>query len=127
MSSPMADAQAVRRLAGTLPGVKDRSTEASVALYLAGKLFAWSWPEPVGPRRARVPRLEVLVLRCAMEAKETILEADPDKFFTTAHYDGYPTVLLRLETVDEGELHSILLSAWRSAAPPALLEQLTPQ
>jgi hypothetical protein len=119
----MADAATVRRLAASLPEVKDRSKPESLAFYLGGKLFAWSWPEPAGPRRARVPRLDVLVLRCAMEAKETILEADPDKFFATAHYDGYPVVLLRLETVDEEELRSILLSAWRSAAPPALQGQ----
>ena len=122
----MADAAAVRRIAASLPEVTDRSTEASVVLRLAGKLFAWSWPEPAGPRRGRVPRLDVLVLPCAMEAKDTIVEADPDKFFTTAHYRAYPLVLLRLETVDEAELRSILLSAWRSAAPPALLEQLRP-
>ncbi len=122
----MTDAVAVRRIAATLPGVSDRSTEASVVLRLGGKLFAWSWPEPAGPRRGRVPRLDVLVLPCAPEAKETIVEADPDKFFVTSHYRAYPLVLLRLDTVDEAELASILLSAWRSVAPPALQEQLRP-
>jgi hypothetical protein len=122
----MADAQTVRELASALPGVKDRSKETSLAFYLGGKLFAWSWPEPAGPRRGRVPRLDVLVLPCAPEAKETILEADPDKFFTTTHYRAYPLVLLRLETVDDAELGSILLSAWRSVASPVLREQLRP-
>jgi hypothetical protein len=120
------DAGLVRRLAQTLPGVSDRSTEASVALYVSGKLFAWSWPERVHPKRPRVPRLDVLAVRCPIEAKQTILEADPDKFFTTAHYDGYPAVLLRLEAVDEAELGAILTSAWRCMAPPALVEQLRP-
>jgi hypothetical protein len=111
----MADASAVRRIASSLPGVKDRSKDTHVALYVGGKLFAWSWPEKhhKGPR---VHRLDVLVLRCAMEAKETILEADPDKFFTEPHYNGYPAVLLRLDQVDEPELEAILGSAWRSVA-----------
>ena len=41
----MATAVDVCRLAAALPGVSDRSTEAQVALYVSGKLFAWSWPE----------------------------------------------------------------------------------
>ena len=122
----MADALTARRLASALPGVTDRSTAASVALYVAGKLLAWSWPERVGPKRPRVPRLDVLVLRCPIEAKETILEADPDKFFSHSHYDGYAAVLLRLGAVDEAELRSILVSAWRFVAPPALSAQIPP-
>ena len=66
----------------------------------------------------------MLVAPCPIEAKETILEADPDKFFTHSHYDGYAVVLLRLEAVDETELRSILISAWRCVAPPALVERL---
>lgn len=120
----MADAAAARRIAASLPGVSDRSTEASVALYVAGRHFAWSWPQRMGAKRARVPRLDVLVLRCPIEAKETILEADPDRFFTDPHYDGYAAVLLRLDAVDEAELEPILISAWRCMAPPDLVEQL---
>ena len=120
----MADALTARRLAVALPGVTDRSTEASVVLHLAGKLFAWSWPERVRSKGPRVPRLDVLVLYCPVEAKETMIEADPDKFFTHAHYDGYPAVLLRLDAVDEAELRPILLSAWRLMASPALLARL---
>ena len=72
------------------------------------------------------PRLDVLALSCPMEAKETLLEADPDKFLTERHYDGYAVVLLRLEAVDEAELEAILLSAWRAVAPPALAAELKP-
>lgn len=122
----MTDAGLVRRLAQTLPGVSDRSTEASVVLYVSGKLFAWSWPERVKPKGPRIPRLDVLAVRCPVEAKQTILEADPDTFFTTAHYDGHPAVLLRLEAVDEAELGAILTSAWRCMASPAVVEQLRP-
>ena len=122
----MADAAAARRIAVSLPKVSDRSTEAFVVLRVAGKLFAWSWPEKAQPRGPRVPRLDVLAVLCPIEAKETILEAEPDKFFTTAHYNGYPTVLLLLDAVDEAELGAILASAWRCAAPKALAEQFRP-
>ncbi len=32
--------------------------------------------------------------------REALLLGDPDVFFTTPHYDGYPAVLVRLEAVD---------------------------
>ena len=32
------------------------------------------------------------------DEKELLLGADPEKFFTTPHYDGYPMVLVRLES-----------------------------
>ncbi len=120
----MTDAAAARRLALCLPGVTDRSNDASVALYVGGKLLAWSWPQRVKARQPRVARLDVLVLRCPLEAKEIMLEAEPDRFFTDPHYDGYPAILLRLEAVDEAELHAILTSAWLSTAPPKLLAQV---
>lgn len=122
----MTDAADVRRIAASLPGVSDQSTEASVVLRVRGKLFAWSWPQRVAPRRPRVPNLGVLVLLCPIEAKETMLEADPDKFFHDAHYTGYPAILLRLDAVDEAELEAILQSAWRCAAPPDLIGQVKP-
>ncbi len=119
----MTDAAAARRLALSLPGVTDRSKEASVAVYVADKLLAWSWPQRVKAKSPRVPRLDVLVLRCPLEAKEIMLEAEPDKFFTDPHYDDYPAILLRLDAVDEAELKAILTSAWLSAAPANLLAQ----
>ena len=49
--------------------------------------------------------------------KESLLTADPDKFRTTPHYDGYPTVLLHLPSLDRGELAELLTDAWRAKAP----------
>jgi hypothetical protein len=69
----------------------------------------------------------VLVLCCPIEAKETMIEADPDKFFNDARYNGYPAILLRLEAVNAAELRVTLISAWRFTAPPKLLAQLPDQ
>ncbi len=120
----MADALTARRIASTLPGVSDRSTDAKVVLYAGGTFFAWTPPVRGRSKGPRAPRLDVLVLRCPLEAKETILEADPHKFFADPHYDGHAAVLLRLDAVDEAELRPILISAWRCVAPPGLVDQL---
>ncbi len=45
----------------------------------------------------------------------------PGPSFTTDHYRGYPTVLVRLATVDPGDLRDVLEQAWRLHAPKRLL------
>jgi len=49
--------------------------------------------------------------------KEALLAADPEKFFTTPHYDGYPTVLVRLDAVEVDELEELITDSWRAKAP----------
>ena len=55
-----------------------------------------------------------LVLRVTdLGEREALLQGDPDVFFSTPHYDGYPYVLVRLEAVDPVELAELLEDAWR--------------
>lgn len=49
--------------------------------------------------------------------KEMLLASEPDKFHTTPHYDGYPTVLVDLAAVDEQELTELIADSWRVKAP----------
>ena len=88
-----------------------------------GKLrgFAWSWNERIEPKKPRVPNPEVLAVRVASLAeKEELLAADPEKFFTEPHYNGFPAVLVRLPAIDAGELAELITDAWRCQAPHAL-------
>ena len=48
---------------------------------------------------------------------KALLQGQPDVFFTTPHYDGRPSVLVRLEAVDPDELAELLEEAWRLRAP----------
>ena len=44
---------------------------------------------------------DALVLRVVdLGEREALLQGQPDAFFTTPHYDGHPSVLVRLEVVD---------------------------
>ena len=55
-----------------------------------------------------------LVVRVSdMGEREALLQGQPDVFFTTPHYDGYPYVLVRLEAIDPVELGELLDEAWR--------------
>ena len=57
------------------------------------------------------------------EEKQALIAADPDKFFTEPHYNGYPAVLVRLAAIDEDELTELLTDAWRCAAPRRLVAE----
>jgi hypothetical protein len=116
----MADAEAARRIAASLPEAEDNSTADSLAFSVHGKGFAWSWKERVDPKRPRRSRLDVLALRCPPEEKDAILASDPEKFFNEDHYRGFPAVLVRLEKVGEKELRALLTAAWRCQAPKSL-------
>jgi hypothetical protein len=48
------------------------------------------------------------------------MQADPSTFFTTDHYRGYPTVLIRLDCVTRGDLKDVLEVAWLRIAPKRL-------
>ena len=65
---------------------------------------------------------ETLVVRVVdLEDKEALLRSDPDVFFTTPHYDGYPYVLVRLARVPPGHLRELIEDAWRLSAPKRVL------
>lgn len=49
------------------------------------------------------------------------MAGDPETFFITDHYRGYPWILVRLERVEEADLRRMLEDAWRKSAPRRLL------
>lgn len=53
--------------------------------------------------------------------KEALLASEPDKFFTTPHYDGYPVILVNLPAIDVDELHELIVESWCLKAPKRVL------
>jgi hypothetical protein len=86
-----------------LPGVEVGTSFRTPALRVRGK----------GMCRLRT-NPNALVLRVSdLGEREALLQGQPDVFFSTPHYDGYPYVLVRLELVDRVELGELLEEAWR--------------
>jgi hypothetical protein len=106
-------------------GLRLPATEAAAGeLRVAGKMFAWIYPERVEEGRPRVPNPEVLVVWVPdLQTKDALVAAEPELFFTTQHYDGYRAVLVRLPMVDAARLTELLIEAWRSRAPKALVRE----
>jgi hypothetical protein len=66
---------------------------------------------------------DALVLRVVdLGEREALLQGQPDAFFSTPHYDGYPYVLVRLDKVDPTELAELIEEAWRIRAPKTLVK-----
>lgn len=102
----------VRELALALPATSEKPSYGTPGFRVGDRLFA------------RIREEGVLVLwRESEEEKEAMTEAEPEKFFTTPHYDGYPNILIRLEAVDCKELAELLEESWRLRAPSSLVEQ----
>ncbi len=115
----MADADDVRRLALALPGVVEIDSDG-FDFRVADKGFIWSYPER-SPGQRRVIRTDIAVLFVGDEAeKQALLLGEPELFFTTPGYDGWPLVLLRLAQVDVQRLTELVTDAWRMRAPDAL-------
>jgi hypothetical protein len=107
----MATEADVRALALSLPETEERPCYGTPGFRVRDRLFARIREEG-----------DVLVLRCADEGeKDFLLRADPERFFTTPHYDGHASVLVRLGAVDREELGELLTDAWRGRAPKRLV------
>ena len=119
----MADAGDVRRLALGLPQVEEIDCDG-FDFRVGGKGFVWSYPERT-PGQGRVLRTDIAVLYVGDEAeKQALLRGEPDLFFTTRGYDGWPLVMLRLAGVDLSRLTELVTDAWRMRAPPELTADL---
>ena len=124
----MATQADVRRIALALPGTVERKGRFAFEVSnKKGKLkgFVWVWMERIDPKKARVPQPRVVAVRTAnLFDKDFLIAADPEKFFTEPHYDGFPAVLVRLAAVTVRDLKPLLFEAWRSQASKDLLEKL---
>jgi hypothetical protein len=124
----MATLEDVRRIALALPDTaEDRGHGGTATWKVRGRLFLWERPlgkadlaahgevEQSGP---------VLGVRVVDEgAKHALVADEPEVFFTTPHFDGYPAVLVRLDALCEQVLEELAVEAWLDRAPKRLAKQ----
>jgi hypothetical protein len=60
-------------------------------------------------------------------AKEALLADDPDVFFTTPHFDGFPAILVRLDRITLEDLEEVIVEAWLVRAPKRLAREYVPR
>jgi len=106
----VADWDIVRELALALPEV-EASSSGRAAFSVRGKGFAWEARERDGGG---------LAVRVEREEKELILDSNPEVYFTSPHYTGFPAVQIRVEAIERDELRERLEDAWLIQAPKKL-------
>jgi hypothetical protein len=123
----VADWDDVRRIALGLPQTSERSSRGLCQWRVNDKLFVWERPLRVKELQALgdyAPDGPILGARVEhLGAKEALLASDPEVFFTTAHFDGYPAVLVRLDRITPQDLSELIVEAWLCRAPTRLAKQ----
>ena len=121
----MATRADVRRIAMALPDTVEGEDRFAFSVLNKGKAkgFVWVWMERLEAKKPRVPNKGVVAIRVPNQAeKEMLLASDSDKFFTEPHYNGFPAVLVRLKAIGTSELRELIVEAWRTLAPRALVK-----
>ena len=117
----MANWQDVRRIALALPGAKEETSREHAAWTVNEKFFVWERPlrkSDIAALGDKAPKGAILGVRTAhLEMKEVLLASDPQVFFTTPHFDGYPAVLVRLGKIGTKKLENVIVEAWLARAP----------
>jgi hypothetical protein len=110
-----------------LPDSSERDSRGCAQWRVHDKLFVWERPLRAGEAKAlgeAGPEGPILAARVEhLGAKEALLADDPGVYFTTAHFDGYPAILVRLERIEGAELRELIIEAWLCRAPKRVAQQ----
>ena len=114
----MATENDVRRIALALPETTEKPWFNTPGFRVKDKSFLRIRSEAEGG---------LVVFVADLGEKEALLQSDPEKFFTTPHYDGYPTVLVHLKKIRVKELRELIHESWRIKAPKTVLKKFGDQ
>lgn len=108
----MLDYDAAREIAMSLPGAFEQETYGGQPSWrIKPRMFAWIRLDP-----------EALVVWVYSEQeKQSLIKLEPDKYFTTPHYDGHAIVLIRLDAVNHQEATELITESWKLRAPRKLV------
>src|SRR5690242_17144639 len=113
----------VRSIALALPETAEESGR-TLGWRVRGKLVVWERPLRKADLEAlgdAAPAGPVLGARVADEGvKHALIADDPEVFFTTPHFDGYPAVLIRLDVITPEDLQEVIVESWLAQAPKRL-------
>ena len=112
----------VRDLALRMPFTREVSgSQGRPVFQVGGRSFVFfrnPRPDAVDADGTRMPDVVVLWVASEMD-KQSLVEDEGSPFFTTPHFDGHPSVLLRLADVGRlslAELTEVVQDAWLSRA-----------
>ena len=121
----MATVDDARRLALGLPETDEHPSYGGAPSWrVRGRAFVWERPLRARDVAEVGDQGEVLGAVVADEGVKAALLADePAIYFTTSHFDGHASVLVRLQAISERELRQLVTEAWLVKAPQRVRDQ----
>jgi hypothetical protein len=98
----------VMAFAIALPGAEASTSYGAPTVRIRGKPIVYPGRER-GSFAVTSPLME----------KELLMETDPETFWETDHYRGWPAVLVRYGSVDRERIETVIMRAWWDRASKA--------
>lgn len=94
----------------TLPGTELSTSYGKPAVKVNGRAFLYTGHEEGSSFGVAID----------MDTVELLKETDPDTFWQSRHYEGWPAVLVRYDSADPERVLSVVERsyAWTAAKPP---------
>jgi hypothetical protein len=107
----------VRELILSFPEVEPGTSYGMPSYKVAGKFLT----------RLRAEDASLVLTDVGFDEREMLMEAEPQTFHLTPHYQNYQTVLARIASLDPGTLRAMLQRTWRKQAPKNLVKAFDAQ
>ena len=107
-AAPFRSWDEVAAFALALPDAEMSTSYGRPAIKLRGKGFVYPGREP-----------DSFAVSSPLPEKELLIETDPDAFWETDHYRGWPAVLVRYDRPDRARIETIITRAWWDRASKA--------
>ena len=108
MSAPFRSWDEVAAFAMTLPEAEMGTSYGRPAVKLRGKGFVYPGREP-----------DSFAIPVPLPEKEILIDTDPDTFWETDHYRGWPAVLVRYGSPARERIEALIARAWWDRAGKA--------
>jgi len=99
-----------------LPGSEESTSYGRPAVRVRGKAFVYPGREQGS-----------FAVSSRLEEKEFLMETDPDTFWETDHYRGWPAVLVRFGSSERQRIESVIRRAWWDRLSKAQQKDLGPR
>jgi hypothetical protein len=103
-------AEEVMDIGLALPGATRGTSYGRDAVLVRGKMFVCAGKED-----------DHFVLRATLDEIDLLIASDPDSFYQTLHYVGWPAVLVRYAAADPERIAVLVERAWAGRASKAQL------
>src|SRR6185295_9184166 len=110
MAEPIDSWEKAVAFALSLPGTELSTSYGKPAVKVNGRAFLYTGHEDKTSFGVGID----------MDSVELLKETDPDTFWQTLHYEGWPAVLIRYDSADPERVRSVIERSrdWTAAKPP---------